>query len=192
MNYRKLWKFVGKKLGVSKKAKVRVEFLSSEKMYPIVKKDDELFLDLTAKANNVSKKAVLEYLRKEFPTRYKGIMSPEETNGIVFTIPFLKKQGLFKLCKREFLNLFPESFFDDYDVLIFVNEGNIEKRRIEWSKRGNQTLTTEEVKTHIVVHEMIHAYERFLGKLSLDKELEPFDFRASSICWKWLRELNKS
>lgn len=189
MYYEELWKFVGKKLGISRKARIRVEFLPSEKMVPILTKDDELFLELTAKANNLSKKEVLEYMRKEYPSRYKGIISPEETNGTVFVFPFLKKQNLFESFKKEFSNLFPENYWNDYDVLIFVNEDNIEKRRVEYSIMNNQRVTTEEVRTHIVVHEMKHAYERLSGKLSLNKEIESFDFTSSRITSEWLKKL---
>ena len=185
-DYSKLWKFVGRESGLDKgeiykETKIKVQFLSMQEMVCRVKKDTELLIRKNAKAHQISKSAFLKLLKEKLPNLYLIWEKPEEANGKCYVIPFLKKQG----CNLKEIDFIPVEDYSNYDVLIYINEGNIEKRRQEWSKKNSCILTTKEVELFLIIHEMIHAYERLNEYTGVHPEQEDYDMLSSQILHKW-------
>lgn len=179
----KLWNFVGEKRGLKFDVKLKVELLSSNKFLDLAKKDGELFLSLLMKQTGMSRRKVLEFLCQNYPNYFDLINNPSNINGLCFVIPYLKKQRLLKYV----LKILPLEDVSNYDVLIYINEGNLEKRRWQWST-PDYIWTKLEMFLFLVIHEMQHAYDRLSGDIELKKEWEKYDERSSEILWEWIRK----
>ncbi len=189
--YMKLWRFIGKELGKKhdfnsedyKDSKVKIQFLSSKKMCDLAKKNRDSTLEHNAKLNRISKEQFLELLKTQNPYVYKAFTSSQtENNGSVFVIPYLRKSGMLKIA----LGFLPTKNPSGYDVLIYVNKDNIEKRRKEWSMRHDYSFTSKDIRTFLIIHEMIHAYSRLSEKFdALERDLKDSDIESSKLLWKW-------
>lgn len=176
--YQALWEFVGKELGLGKiKAKALVKDLSEEEFLAYLNRD-VTEIELT---HEQKRKVEWETHEGENEAKRNLEYLQEELNAQVFCRKMLEQMP------KQALNLIESAFpeFKTCDILILVRTKNIPKRQEEWSKKSGVSLSYNDVREFLIIHEMIDAYSRLAHmKISRGSNMD-YDKMASKIWRKW-------